>query len=146
MKKKKLKIENLQSQLKKKYDQLEIEIEVNADNAKLMKGSSEVLGLYRRLMGDYNYEYEDNILKNEWRKLCSEIELVFLKISCHVKIFTFKSKWSEGEYVPEYDAPKIVLGQHRLIPTQEKCQEEHICWKTNCNASKLFAEFYESKQ
>ena len=41
---KKMKIENLQSQFKKKYDQLEIEIEVNADNAKLMKGSSEVLG------------------------------------------------------------------------------------------------------
>ena len=40
----------------------------------------------------------------------------------------------------------IILGQHRLIPTQEKCQEEHICWKTNCNASKLYAEFYESKQ
>ena len=96
-------------------------------------------------MGDYNYEYEDKILENEWRKLCSEIELVFLKISCHVKNLTFKSKWSEGEYVPEYDAPKIVLGQHRLIPTQEKCEED-ICCKTNCNASKLFAEFYESKQ
>ena len=43
----------------------------------------------------------------------------------------------------------IILGQHRLIPTQEKCQEEHICdleFGTNCNASKLFAEFYESKQ
>ena len=144
---KKMKIENLQSQLKKKYDQLEIEIEVYADNAKLMKGTSEVSELYRRLMLNNNSRYDDNFLiKDEWCKLGSEIELAFLKISCHVKILTFKSKWSDGEYVPEYDAPKIVLGQHRLIPTQEKCQEEHICWKSNCNASKLYAEFYESKR
>ena len=130
---KKMKIENLQSQLKKKCDQLEIEIEVYADNAKLMKGSSEVSNLYRRLMRTNNSRYDDKfMLTDEWCKLGSEIELAFLKISCHVKNLTFKSKWSEGEYVPEYDAPKIVLGQHRLIPTQEKCQEKH------CNASKLF--------
>ena len=100
-----MKIENLQSQLKKKYDQLEIEIEVYADNAKLMKGSSEVSELYRRLMRNNHSKYDDNFLINdEWSKLCSEIELMFLKISCHVKILTFKSKWLEGEYVPEYDA------------------------------------------
>ena len=143
-----MKIENLQSQMKKKYDQLEIEIEVYADNAKLMKGSSEVSELYRRLMRNNNSKYGDNFLiRDEWHKLCSEIELMFLKISCHVKILTFKSKWLEGEYVPEYDAPKIVLGQHRLMPTKEKCQEEHICYiEARCNASKRFAEFYESKQ
>ena len=47
---KKMKIENLKSQLKKKFDQLEIEIDVYADNAKLMKESHEVSYLYRRLM------------------------------------------------------------------------------------------------
>ena len=78
-------------------------------------------------MRNNHSKYDDNFLINdEWSKLCSEIELMFLKISCHVKILTFKSKWLEGEYVPEYDAPKIVLGQHRLIPTQEKCQEKLI--------------------
>jgi hypothetical protein len=145
----KVRIVNLQYKLEKKYEQLKIEIEAYADNAKLMKGFSEVVDLYRRLMGEYNYKYEDNILKNEWQKICSEIELVFLKISRHVKIFTFKSKWStsEGEFVPEYDAPKIVLGTHRLMPTQEKYQEEHICIiEAYCNASKRIAEFYESKQ
>ena len=148
---KKKKIENLQSQLNKKYDQLEIEIEAYADNAKLMKGLNEVLDLYRRLMWDAGCgsTYGDNVLiTDEWHKLCSEIELVFMKMSCHVKILTYKSKFLKGEFVPEYDAHEPVLDQHRLIPTQEKCQEEHICktGKTNCNASKLFAEFYESKQ
>ena len=143
----KMKIENLKSQLKKKYDQLEIEIDVYADNAKLMKESSEVSDLYRKLIRTNGSRYDDNfMIKDEWCKLGSEIELVFIKMSCHVKILTYKSKFLEGEFVPEYDKPDIVLGQHRLIPTQKKCQEEHICWKTNCNASKLFAEFYESKQ
>ena len=68
-----MKIENLQSQLKKKYDQLEIEIEVYADNAKLMKGTSEVSELYRRLMLNNNSRYDDNFLiKDEWCKLYSD--------------------------------------------------------------------------
>ena len=85
-------IKSFEYLIKKRYEQLEIEIEMYADNAKPLKRPMDVGQLYKSIVHtSYSKTGEKLIIDEEWRILVRKIEDAFTTNSKFVKCFgTFK--------------------------------------------------------
>ena len=110
--------EILFNRIEKKFEQLEIEIDIYADNAKKLKKVMDVSQLYKNFtIGSYHWKGGDKFLIiEEWKKVAGDIESIFTKMADHV------------EPITEYDGYGVI-DNNRQKPSNKKCKEEHLCKK-----------------
>ena len=108
-------MEQVRIQFKKKFHQLEIEIDVFADNAADIDKEMDVSKHYLPLIHTYHWESGAKYIIDEtWRALISKIEDIIMEASNHVK---------------KYTKTPFVIKQYRLIPMKEKCNQDDLCKK-----------------
>ena len=143
------KVDKLKIDMKKLFGQLEITIELYADNAKGKKTFKDINEVYEPLNPSImSRSYNKALIKVEWDSLVSTIELQFLKIAKHVK--TYDSEVRFGHSTGNKYSYSVCQ-KHRLIPTEQKCLEDlHAkdCSKvfSVCPVIKMYSDFYENKK